>query len=168
MFFVYNQSPFICYLQVPWICFKLYQLFTKHRNFGAVRIESICRWHTGQNVTKKLKLVFGLSRKHCGKRRKCWFQKAFFCRVVKTRDCSVMGVLLTHYQMTNFGLFQTERVCRQQFWIWWKWKKVLQKGRKHCGKRRNCSLWAISPFPTVFSNEFHCRQVKTRVCLGKG
>ena len=23
--------------------------------------------------------------------------------------------------------------------------------RKHCGKRRNCSLQAISPFPTVFS-----------------
>ena len=22
---------------------------------------------------------------------------------------------------------------------------------KHCGKRRNCSLRAISPFPTVFS-----------------
>ena len=21
---------------------------------------------------------------------------------------------------------------------------------KHCGKRRNCSYWAISPFPTVF------------------
>ena len=40
--------------------------------------------------------------------------------------------------------------------------------RKHCGKRRNCSLRAISPFPTVFSKESYCRQVKTRVCLGKG
>ena len=44
---------------------------------------------------------------------------------------------LTHYQMTNFRLFQTERVCRQQFQIWEKWKKVIQTGRKHCGKRRN-------------------------------
>ena len=26
-----------------------------------------------------------------------------------------------------------------------------QAFRKHCGKRRNCSLRAISPFPTVFS-----------------
>ena len=26
--------------------------------------------------------------------------------------------------------------------------------RKHCGKRRNCSLRAISPFPTVFSTPF--------------
>ena len=41
-------------------------------------------------------------------------------------------------------------------------------GRKHCGKRRNCSLRAISSFPTVFSKDFYCRHVKTRVCLGKG
>ena len=25
--------------------------------------------------------------------------------------------------------------------------------RKHCGKRRNCSLPAISPFPTVFTKD---------------
>ena len=49
--------------------------------------------------------------------------------------------------MTNFRLFQTERVCRRQFQIWRNWKKVIQTGRKHCGKRRNCSLRAISPFP---------------------
>ena len=30
-------------------------------------------------------------------------------------------------------------------------RKSIQMGRKHCGKRRNCSLRAISPFPTVFS-----------------
>ena len=41
-------------------------------------------------------------------------------------------------------------------------------GRKHCGKRRNCSLRAISPFSTVFSKDFYCRHVKTRACLGKG
>ena len=58
---------------------------------------------------------------------------------------------LTHYQTTNFRLFQTERVCRRQFQISRKWQKVIQMGRKHCGKRRNCSLRAISPVPTVFS-----------------
>ena len=42
---------------------------------------------------------------------------------------------LTHYQMTNFRLFPTERVCRQQFQIWWKWQKVIQMGRKHCGEK---------------------------------
>ena len=37
-------------------------------------------------------------------------------------------------------------------------------GKKHCWKRRNCSLRAISPFPTVFSKNLCCRPVKTRVC----
>ena len=46
--------------------------------------------------------------------------------------------------------------------------KFTKKGRKHCGKRRNCSLRAISPFPTVFSKDLHCRYVKTRTCFGKG
>ena len=59
--------------------------------------------------------------------------------------------VLTLSQTTNFRLFQTERVCRRQFQICGKWQKALQTGRKHCGKRRNCSLRAISPFPTVFS-----------------
>ena len=47
-------------------------------------------------------------------------------------------------------------------------RKTIQMGRKHCGKRRNCSLRAISPFPTVFSKDMYCRHVKTRGCLGKG
>ena len=58
---------------------------------------------------------------------------------------------LTHYQMTNFRLFQTERLCRRQFQIWRKWQKVIQMGKKHCGKRTNCLSWAICPFPTVLS-----------------
>ena len=29
----------------------------------------------------------------------------------------VFDLYLTHYQTTNFGLFQAERVCRQQFQI---------------------------------------------------
>ena len=41
-------------------------------------------------------------------------------------------------------------------------------GWKHCGKRRNCSLQAISSFLTVFSKELYCRHVKSRACLGKG
>ena len=46
---------------------------------------------------------------------------------------------LTLSQTTNFGLFQTERVCRRQFQTRQTWHKVLQRGRKHSGKRRNCS-----------------------------
>ena len=30
---------------------------------------------------------------------------------------------------------------------------------------RNCSLRAISPFPTEFSKDLYCRQVKTRACF---
>ena len=32
--------------------------------------------------------------------------------------------------------------------------------RKHCGKRRNFSLRAISPFPTVFSKDLYCKHVE--------
>ena len=53
--------------------------------------------------------------------------------------------------MTSFRLFWIKRLCRQQFQIWRKWQTVIQTSRKHCGKRRNCSSRAISPFPTVFS-----------------
>ena len=62
------------------------------------------------------------------------------------KSCPNLCMCLTHYQMTNFRLFQTERVCRRQFQIWWKWRKVIQMGRKHSGKRRNCSFL----FPQCF------------------
>ena len=75
---------------------------------------------------------------------------------------------LTHYQTTNFKLFQNERVCRQQFQICQKWQKVIQTGRKRCGERRNCSLQAISPSPTVFSKGLFPRGVTRRHCVGMG
>ena len=37
----------------------------------------------------------------------------------------------------------------------------LQKGRKHCGKRKNCSLRTISPLSTVFSEDLCGRQGKS-------
>ena len=36
--------------------------------------------------------------------------------------------LLTHYQTTNFRLFQTERVCRRLFQIRQKWQIVIPNG----------------------------------------
>ena len=81
--------------------------------------------------------------------------------------CVVSNInTLTLSQTTNFRFFQTERVCRRQFQFWWKWQKLPWTGWKHCGKRRNCSSRAISPFPTVFSNDLYCTHVKTRACLG--
>ena len=35
--------------------------------------------------------------------------------------------------------------------IWTNGDMIIWLSRKHCGKRRNCSLQAISPFPTMFS-----------------
>ena len=75
---------------------------------------------------------------------------------------------LTLYQTTNFRLFQTERVCRWQFQIWRKRQKVIQTDRKHCWKRRNCLLRAISPFPTLISKGLFPRGVKRSHCVGMG
>ena len=45
--------------------------------------------------------------------------------------------------------------------------EVPETSGKHCEKRRNCSLRAISPFPTVYSKDLSCRHVKTRPCMQK-
>ena len=47
-------------------------------------------------------------------------------------------------------------------------RRKFSKRVENTGKRRNCSLRAISPFPAVFLKDFYCRHVKTRDCLGKG
>ena len=65
-------------------------------------------------------------------------------------------------------LFQNERVCILKFWVWWNEKQVIQTNRKHWGKRRNCSLRAISPFPTVFSKRLILRIRKNQGLFGKG
>ena len=50
----------------------------------------------------------------------------------------------------NFRLFQAETVCRRQFSIRWKKHKLLLQARKHYEKRKDSSLRAIPPFPSVF------------------
>ena len=60
---------------------------------------------------------------------------------------------LTLSRMTTFRLFQTEKGCWGQFQTLWKRQIVLQMRRKHCGKRRNCSLQTISAFHTAFSTD---------------
>ena len=40
--------------------------------------------------------------------------------------------------------------------IWTNWDTVICLSRKHCRKRRNCSLRAISTFPTMFSKAVCC------------
>ena len=45
--------------------------------------------------------------------------------------------------------------------------EFFQPGRKHCWKKGNCSLQAISPCPTMFSKDLYCRHVKTKGLFGK-
>ena len=119
-------------------------------------------------LNQKLQVVLGRVKIIMGKKNADHWHFLLFQQCFKKLNCTgslkVVIVCLTLSQTTNFSLFQTERVCRRQFHIWWKWQNVLQTVTKHCGKRRNCSLRAISPFPTVFSKHFSCRQVKARVC----
>ena len=58
--------------------------------------------------------------------------------------------LLSLSQATNFGLFQPDSMQMRILNLIKKWLTVLQMGRKHSGKSRNCSLRVISPFPSVF------------------
>ena len=68
--------------------------FTK-QNFSTVQIESTSRQQNKCDL--KIKVCLGMSRKHCGKRRKCWlpafspfptmFSKGDFLRVMKSWDC---------------------------------------------------------------------------------
>ena len=62
---------------------------------------------------------------------------------------------LKEFAYDNFGFDENER-------------KFSERVENTVGKRRNCSLRAISPFPTVFSKDLYCRHVKTRTCLQKG
>ena len=76
-----------------------------------------------------------------------------------------MGLLI-HSQTTNFRLFQPERASRRQF-------EESESGRNYprrvenTGKRRNCSLQAISPFPTLFSKDLVADTLKKGL-IGKG
>ena len=80
---------------------------------------------------------------------------------------SEKGNYLTLSKTRNFRLFQTKRFADDNFKFDENGEKDLQMGRKHSGKRRNCSSRAISPFPAVFSKDLYCRHVKTRACLGR-
>ena len=57
---------------------------------------------------------------------------------------------LTHYQTTNFRLFQTERVCRRQFQIGRKWKKVSKQVENTVGKGEIARYEQFLLFPQCF------------------
>ena len=57
---------------------------------------------------------------------------------------------LTLSQTTNFRLFQTERVCRRQFEISYKWRNVLKRCRKHWAKEKLLFMSNFSFSHSVF------------------
>ena len=98
-----------------------------------------------------------------------YWTKSFNYNIVINQYLDIkLLISLALSQKKNFDSSELKGSADDNFKFDEKWQKVLQMCRKHCGKRRNCSLRAISPFPTVFSKDLHCRHVKTRACLGKG
>ena len=52
--------------------------------------------------------------------------------------------------------------------VWTNWDTIIRLSRKHCGKRTNCLLQAICPFPTMFSKAVCCRCIKMGIYGEKG
>ena len=133
---------------------KGYRIFRQCKMSSCVRIESahfLCHFFS---------YLPGISNCNCTRHKAVIEPYSVKRGLIEFANKIDRNTMLTLSQTMNFRLFQTERVCRWQFQIWWKWQKTFQMGRKYCGKRRNCSLRAISPFPAVFSKDLNCRHVK--------
>ena len=76
----------------------------------------------------------------------------------------VLGNGLTHYQTTNFRLFQTEKVSRRQFQISRKWQKVIQTGRKHWEKEKLLVTSNFSFSHSVFERLVSQGRQKVSLC----
>ena len=70
--------------------------------------------------------------------------------------------------MTSFRLFQTERVCIQQFQIWWKWQTVLEMGKKHCGEKEKLLITSTFPFSHRVFERFVLQTRRNQGLFGKG
>ena len=77
-----------------------------------------------------------------------------------------------HYKMTNFRLFQTKKVCRQQFQIDENGRNLSKQVENTVGKgeiaRNEQFLLFPQYFPTVFSKGLFPRGVKRCCCVGMG
>ena len=70
-------------------------------------------------------------------------------------------------QTTNFRFFQTKKIADDNSKFNENGGEFHKRTEKRCWKRRNCSLQAISSFPTVLLTDLYCSHVKTRAYLGK-
>ena len=88
----------------------------------------------------------------------------FFPEIMSIFPNQFFWYQLTHYQMTNFRLFQTERVCRRQFKIWRRWHKVIQTGRKHWEKEKLLVMSNFSFSHSVFKRLVSQGRQKVSLC----
>ena len=63
---------------------------------------------------------------------------------------------------------ELKQVADDNFKFYKNGRQLSKTGRKHSGKMRNCSLRAISPFPTVFFKRFLLHTRKIQGLFGKG
>ena len=70
--------------------------------------------------------------------------------------------ILTLSQMANLDSSKLKDFADDNFKLDKNGEKLSKRVENAVGKRRNCLLPAISPFPTVFSKDLFCRHVKTR------
>ena len=80
-------------------------------------------------------------RGHCGKRKKQYWLPASF-------ECRILHHTLSWIRVTNHSLPFSKQICALSR------ASAVKAFRKNCGKRRNCSHRAISPFRSVFSTLF--------------
>ena len=95
------------------------------------------------------------------------FNAQHFCYIFQQRLGKEKDVCLNLFENDSLGSPKLKVFADDNFDLM-KTVTVLQEARKRCGKGRNCSLQAISPFTTVYSKDFYCRHVKTRAYLGRG
>ena len=77
--------------------------------------------------------------------------------------------LFTFSQRTNIRLFQTlTEFAHDNFKLDENGGKFSKTLEKHCGKRRNCLLRAISLLPAVFSKRLVLQKCKNQYLFGNG
>ena len=69
--------------------------------------------------------------------------------------------------MTNFLLFQAERLCKQQFKYDGNGRKFSKTVENTVGKGEIARCEQFLLFPMCFQ-DLYCRHEKTTACLGKG
>ena len=77
------------------------------------------------------------------------------------------GKGLTLYQTTKSRRFEAERADKN-FKSDENGRKFSERVEKHCGKRRNCLLRAITPFPIVFLKRRVLQTCKNQALFEKG